>query len=390
MLEVLAVEGYRSLRRVVLPLSRLTVVHGANGSGKSSLYRSLRLLADTARGGAVAALAREGGLSSTLWAGPESFGRAVREGRSPVQGTVRTRAIALRLGFATDDLGYAIDFGLPPPDAQTVFGQDPEVKREAVWSGPVLRPAALLTSRAGPAVRVRDADGAWQDAGRRLRPGDSMLSEVADQVAAPEVLQVREQVRSWRFYDGFRTDAAAPARRSQVGTLTPVLDPEGGDVAAALQTQRELAPGDDLDEVLELAFPGSRLELAPGEEGRLRLQLRQPGLLRPLGAAELSDGTLRFLLWTAALLSPRPPALFVLNEPETSLHPDLLPPLAALVARASARAQVVAVTHSPVLRAALEQVAPDRQQVELVKELGETIVAGQSRLDEPRWEWPQR
>ncbi|WP_435185463.1 AAA family ATPase, partial [Amycolatopsis thermoflava] len=74
MLTTLAVENYRSLRDLVLPLSRLTVVTGVNGTGKSNLYRALRLLADAGRNGAVAALAREGGLPSTLWAGPESVG----------------------------------------------------------------------------------------------------------------------------------------------------------------------------------------------------------------------------------------------------------------------------------------------------------------------------
>jgi len=82
MLTTLAVENYRSLRRIVMPLGGLNVVTGANGSGKSSLYRALRLLADASRNGAIAALAREGGLQSTLWAGPEH----VRKDR-PVQGT---------------------------------------------------------------------------------------------------------------------------------------------------------------------------------------------------------------------------------------------------------------------------------------------------------------
>src|SRR5689334_9248637 len=125
MLTTLAVEGYRSLRRVVLPLRQLTVVTGANGSGKSSLYRALRLLADSARNGAVAALAREGGLASTLWAGPDVTGRSVREGRHPVQGTVPHGPVSLKLGFAGDDVGYAMDVGLPSP-APTQFGLDPE------------------------------------------------------------------------------------------------------------------------------------------------------------------------------------------------------------------------------------------------------------------------
>ena len=79
MLRTLAVQNYRSLRRLVVPLTDLNVVTGPNGSGKSSLYRALRLLADASRNGAVAALAREGGLPATLWAGPEKIGRAVRE-----------------------------------------------------------------------------------------------------------------------------------------------------------------------------------------------------------------------------------------------------------------------------------------------------------------------
>jgi predicted ATPase len=84
-LTTLAVQSYRSLRDVTLSLRQLTVVTGANGTGKSSLYRALRLLADAARNGAVAALAYEGGLPSTLWAGPESIGRAVREGKAQIQ-----------------------------------------------------------------------------------------------------------------------------------------------------------------------------------------------------------------------------------------------------------------------------------------------------------------
>ena len=76
MINTIAVHGYRSLRDLRVPLSRITVITGANGAGKSSLYRALRLLADCAEGQVVASLAREGGLPSTLWAGPELTQRA--------------------------------------------------------------------------------------------------------------------------------------------------------------------------------------------------------------------------------------------------------------------------------------------------------------------------
>ncbi|OLT17614.1 ATP-binding protein [Pseudonocardia sp. CNS-139] len=389
MLTTLAVGNYRSLRDLVLPLSRLTVVTGANGSGKSSLYRALRLLADAARDGAVAALAREGGLPSALWAGPETVGRAVREGRAPVQGTRRTKPVGLRLGFAGDEFGYALDLGMPVPDLRTAFNRDPEFKRECVWSGPVLRPAALLADRAGPVVRTRERKGAWDREPHRIGLTDSMLTAFADPRVSPDVLVVRERIRSWRFYDHFRTDADAPARQPRVGTRTPVLDHEGADLAAALQTICEVGDPDALHTAVDQAFPGSRVDVAAGEDGRFGLRFRQHGLLRPLSAAELSDGTLRYLLWVAALLSPRPPELLVLNEPETSLHPDLLPALAALVATAAERTQVVVVTHARPLVRALESVG-DAALLELRKEHGATVLAGQGMLDRPAWHWPKR
>ncbi|WP_432948079.1 AAA family ATPase [Kribbella sp. CA-253562] len=391
MLTTVAVESYRSLRRVVVPLGRVTVVTGANGSGKSSLYRALRLLADTSRNGAVAALAREGGLQSTLWAGPDQLGKAVRRGEYPVQGTVATGPVSLRMGFASKDYGYAVDFGLPTMGGP--FGQDPEIKREALWAGPFFRPASLLVDRKNSAVRIRADDGGWTDGGHQLQSFDSMLSEYADPHRAPELMAVRERIRGWRFYDHLRTDADAPARQARIGTRTPVLDAEGADLAAALETINVIGNRDALNQAIEQAFPGSTVAVG-NRSGRFEIVFRQHGLLRPLSAAELSDGTLRYLLWVAALLTPRPPELLVLNEPETSLHPDLLPALADLVVTAAKETQVILVTHSrpflAALQAGADESGQDLRTIELVKEFGQTAIAGQGPLDEPPWKWPSR
>ena len=373
MIDTLAVANYRSLRSLVVPLARCTVVTGPNGSGKSNLYRALRLLADMARNGAVAALAREGGLASTMWAGPG-----------------RSGPVSLKLGFAGEEFGYAADLGLPQEN-NTAFALDPEIKSEAVWAGPVLRPAALTADRSGPQVRLRDDAGRWRTASTALRPYDSMLSEVADPREAPELAALRERMRSWRFYDQVRTDPAAPARQPRIGTRTMIVSHDGADLAAALQTIAEIGDAAALKDSVQAAFPGSRIEIAMAGS-RFETTLHQPGLRRPLTAAELSDGTLRYLLWLAALLTPRPAELTVLNEPESSLHPDLLPALAGLIVRACERTQVVIVTHSPALVNALRAGAlgADLRLLALAKADGETRLDGQGLLDQPAWHWPQR
>jgi predicted ATPase len=388
MIETLAISGYRSLRNLVLPLGRLNLVTGANGTGKSSLYRALRLLGDAALNTVVSSLAREGGLPSTLWAGPETIARSVRKGEFPIQGTPRQKAVSLKLGFAGNPYSYCIDLGYPPP-AQTAFPLDPAIKRECIWHGGVYRRGAVLVDRINRLVQLAPAKNDEPVIlTKELSSTDSMLATIADPQRAPEMLAVRESIRGWRFYEGFRTDTASPVRIPQIGTFTPVLSNEGADLPAALETIRMFGDREALERTVDDAFPGSRIEIE-AQAGRFEVQLQQHGLLRPLAAAELSDGTLRFLLWTAALLTPRPPELMVLNEPETSLHPDLLPALARLIAVASERTQLVVVSHAQLLIEALEQNSVCRR-LHLEKSFGETTLAGATLFNTPKWEWPAR
>jgi predicted ATPase len=384
-LQTVAIRGYRSLREVIVPLGGLSIVTGANGAGKSSLYRALRLLADCGRGEVIGSLAREGGLQSVLWAGPEQLGGARRTGKA--QGTVRTRPLSLELGFAADDFGYLVDLGIPQmAGIKSEFARDPEIKREAVFAGPVLRAATTLVRRTRDFAEVSAASGRGFDELTRSLPSyRSVLAEYAHPHALPELAAVRERLRGWRFYDGFRVDALAPARQPQVGTRTPVLSDDGHDLAAAIQTIIE-AGFDDLARTVADAFDGATVSVAV-HDGVFDLQLKQRGMLRPLRAAELSDGTLRFLLWAAALLSPQAPSLMVLNEPETSLHPELVRPLASLIRTAAGNTQVVVVTHS---RTLLEATGEEAVEIELYKEWGETRIAGQDLLTTPRWEWGKR
>lgn len=387
MLTALAIANYRSIREMTLGLGRLNVVTGANGTGKSNLYKALRLLSDTARGGIIGTLAREGGFESTLWAGPEKLTRGMKSGAVPVQGGPRREPVSLRLGFCDEDVGYSIDVGLPIP-YHSVFQGDPEIKRECIFAAPVFHPRSVLVDRHNASVRLREDSGKWLTLTSSLQTFDSMLSELSDPKRAPEITRIRDTVRAWRFYDHFRVDADAPARQPVVATRTPVLASDGRDLVAALETILEIGDGRALNDAIADAFPGARIS-STNVDGRLKLEFTQPGLLRPLSAAELSDGTLRYLLWAAALMTPRPPPLMVLNEPETSLHPDLLPALGRLISRAARNTQVWVVSHANRLVATLKEDA-ECNALTLDKQLGESIVAGRSDLDEPHWKWPER
>lgn len=384
MLRTLAVENYRSLYSIVMPLERLTVVTGANGVGKSNLYGALRLLVAAANGQVVSALARQGGLPNVMWAGPANVSRAMEREEVAIQGGPRKGPARVRLGFAGDEFGYMIELGLPVPQ-QSAFNLDPIIKRECIFHGPAYRAASTLVDRKGPVLRRRSGRK-WDVVATDLPVHDSLFDYAGDSTTVPEVFRLRETLKQWRFYADFRTDASAPARKSITATRTPVLHHDGRDLAAALQTILEIGDSKALADCIDDAFPGSSLEITDGGSGHLHAGLKQPGLLRVLNCSEWSDGTLRYILLVAALLTPRPPPLMVLNEPETSLHPDLIAPLARLISLASVKSQVWVISHSHALVRRLEAVEDSGNHV-LEKSIGRTQVAGLRDLDCPPWRW---
>lgn len=367
----ISISGYRSIQSLVLQPGQLTTVTGANGSGKSNLYRALRLLASTASGQLTASIAREGGFDSLRWAGPK------RIAREPVR---------MQLGFASDRFVYSIDLGLPIP-SQTAFVSDPEIKRECLWNGSAMDAKYLVADRKPLMFRCRNERGRWEQVDLPLARHESMLTALSDPQRAPELIIAREYIKSWRFYDTFRVDVDSPARRPAVATQTPVMADDGCDLAAALQTIIEIGDSRAVHELVLQAFPNCQLKISQ-LNGMLRLQLGQPGM-RDFTAAELSDGTLRFLLLLAALLSPRPPDFLVLNEPEASLHPSLIPTLARLIRLASENSQVIVVSHNTDLIQELNT-DPCCVSVDLEKRNGETVVSGGDLLSKYAWNWPAR
>jgi predicted ATPase len=147
------------------------------------------------------------------------------------------------------------------------------------------------------------------------------------------------------------------------------------------QSVISISDGYEIQAAIEEAFPGSALDIFE-QRGRLEVGLRVPGLHRPLNSTELSDGTLRYLCLIGALLSLRLPALVVLNEPETSLHPDPLRPLARLIHRASQRTQVWVITHSDALAGYVKEFSRVEPLQVSREENGETRVFGSEDKDD--------
>ncbi len=265
-------------------------------------------------------LAREGGLQSTLWAGPEQPSRRVHAGELPLEGTTRKRVVSLRLGFAGDTFSYAIDLGLPTPTSLGVRARPRDqaggdLDRPDVPAGHRAdrppgrsRPGTHRRRRvrrdpAGPAGLRHDAHALRRPAcaHRKRCCCASRCAAGGSTTTCARIAMLRHVVRnSARTRRCSATTAPTSPRRCRRSRRSATATP-----CTPRSTMRSLARG------VEVART----------DGTFEVTLRQPGLLRPLRAAELSDGTLRYLLLAAALLTPRPPELLVLNEPETSLHP---------------------------------------------------------------------
>lgn len=369
------VTGYRSVRSLRLHLSQINVLTGANATGKTNLYNSVFLLAKAAAGGFAQVIAEEGGMPSVLWAG-------ARKSRS--MGTIRMEGVRMSLGIKTDTFSYELICGLPKQSSgeKSAFSLDPEVKEERVWMDAPHGLKVTFFERSPKGAWILDNDERLADYSGELLPTESVLSQLREPHLYPELSSLRTEMSRWRFYHHFRTDAESPLRHPQVGVRTPVLAHDGRDLAAALQTINEVGQSQDLHEAIRQAFPGASLEIEHDEDnGMFAVLLRMPGLRRPLRARELSDGTLRYLCLLAALLSPHPPSLLALNEPETSLHPDLLEPLAKQLVNAAKYSQLWVVTHSHKLAELVEKFSGEAP-ISLEIAGGETRVIGQRLVDD--------
>ncbi|MEM7211190.1 MAG: AAA family ATPase, partial [Pseudomonadota bacterium] len=341
MIEHLDVSNYRSIRRLKLDLAPLTVVVGANGVGKTNLYRSLELIHSAARGTLARDLAAEGGMPSAVWAGDGWREESERNTAARARRKGKTR---LELSARVDHLSYALSIGLPNLISDPALPNDPCVREESVTAHAGGR-KVMMMSRKGPALMARTDTGGMRSVLGDLLMSETALSSVSEPEAFPELVMLQRAISGWRFHHQFRADPGSPLRQPQYAICSPELDSDGGNWAATMMTSMELGDSYALDTAVDNAFPGAKLMFAESRS-RAEPQLLMPEFHRPFGPAELSDGMLRYLCLVSALTAYRLPRFMALNEPETSLHPDMIDPLAELIGQAADKTQVLVVTHS--------------------------------------------
>jgi predicted ATPase len=360
--------GYRSLRSIRFPIERLSVFEGANGTGKTNLYQALQLLQASAAGTLSHRLAAEGGMESALWAGP-------RKKHEPAEISLMARfAPAADSDTSHDAFAYQVTVGLAASD-WAAFQLEPQIKEETLTFHHGARPMKLL-ERKGPHVVARDDKGLRVDVGVEPMASETALGSIAEPERFPDLELIRRTLQDWRFYHVLRTDRDSPLRRPCLAVTAPTLSSDGSNLAAVFATLVHIRQDSSgLQQMISDAFAGAQLVVPPPERtasfGMIFPEFRG----RVFDASELSDGTLRYLALAGTLMAYRLPAFIALNEPETSLHPDLLAPLARLIVQASSRTQIWLVTHSEQLAASLKKHGGIKPYT-VVKNGGETWIEG--------------
>ena len=322
----LTIRGFRRLLDVSLELRPLTVLIGANGCGKTSVLDVLKLLSSSAQGKLGSAISDLSGISSVL-----TYDRAEELEVGLTAQISHADSLSYWVKLRSSGVGYAIQA------EQLLEQQSPEWHQQlhltAIDGGDIsyFDPARKLLS---PAT--------WSH--NRF---ETVLSQAPKMLPTPE--SFRRRLVMLTAYHTLRVDRRSAVRLPQPLNPAELPGKDGEDLISCLFGMRENHRDkfELVEATLRTAYPRfERLEFPPVAAGTLGLAWREQGFSKPLYAHQLSEGTLRYLWLTALLQSPGLPALTLIDEPEVSLHPELLSLLVDQLRDASNRTQLVVATHS--------------------------------------------
>ncbi|HUY36846.1 MAG TPA: AAA family ATPase [Pirellulales bacterium] len=331
--EKVHIEGFRRLHDVEIKLASLNVVIGANGSGKTSLLDVFSLLAASASGRLKEAISDLSGIEANL--------TNVRAAKGD-----RARSMGFHLSMSVPH-HKPIDYRI----AMTPRGVGYEISEETLTQQRDNRPEPFKHIEAHQGdVRYFEHEGAKKGLVRpnwEYNPTESALSQVPKMFQEPE--DFRKRLASSTHYHVLDVGRRAPIRLPQQMRDAQLPGHDGEDLVSCLYTVRETDPDrfETIEATLRAGFPEfERLNFPPVAAGTLAMTWKDTTSQSPFYMHQLSEGTLRFL-WLATLLqSPGLTAVTMIDEPEVSLHPELLSLLADLLREASQRTQFIVATHA--------------------------------------------
>ena len=361
-IERIGIQGFRRLEDVNIEMRPLMALIGANGVGKTSFMDALSLFADSARGAMNRRINEMGGASEMV----------TRDGREDI-------VLSADMSVANyGSLAYCL--------CVMPLGQSYAITTET-----------LAQSREGHKEPFNHIESYFDniqffdpDRPGLVRPNwepdalETFLSQVPKMLRGPE--EFRRTVGSFAQYGPI--DLAR--RRSPVKMpqqLRPAVSPgpNGEDLGPFLYNLRESdrTKFEAIEDTLKVAFPGfESLSFPIVAAGMIAPTWKDKAYRNPFYLHQLSEGTLRFLWMVALLQSPGLTTLTMIDEPELSLHPELLSLLVDLMRESSQRTQIIIATHSDRLIRFLD---PHEVVVMDIGETGSTEMTWADDLDLDEW-----
>lgn len=334
----LDIEGFRSLRRVSWLPGDLNVIIGPNGTGKSNLLRFMELIAISAQGKLGKYIKSLGGMEPIVWDGSADSIKFSME-IEPETGGIGPELYELELSRLGSGSSYKIEKELL-------------INSYKVRSGIKKQPFKFLERFAKSAVIFDEKESSFVTPEEFISDEESLLSIASGPFINNHFIPpFQRELSSIAVYHDLHTNKDAHVRLPAIARMEKRVDPDGQNLISVMHT---LYTGDrdfknEINAAMQAAFGDDFEELVfpPASDQRIQMRIRWRSLKREQSAAELSDGTLRFLFLLTVLASPSPPPVIAIDEPETGLHPSMLPIVAEYAVDAATRSQVILTTHSP-------------------------------------------
>lgn len=328
LLSSIRLKNILSFKDATLELRPLNVLIGPNASGKSNLIEVIGLL-QAAPGSLGAAILRGGGIRAWTWKG------------GPYESPIATLECHLPWGPTGSALLYELDLS----EDVRGFLIMRERLQDAV-EAPQQTGANVYFDRDIAHVALQEALGQPPKKGE-IPPSESVLSTFKNPIDPTPITRLGQQFERIRIYHEFNTGPLAHARTGVPTTLPKEFLYDGGqNLAMVLHEMTFNQTIRRVNACLARLCDGFEEVLVRLDAGIAQVYLRERGLMEPIPAVRLSDGTLKFLCLLAVLLHPQPPPLVCIEEPEIGLHPDALQLVAEALVEASTRSQLIVATHS--------------------------------------------